>query len=101
MANRIMAARYAGKCGGPTPDSACDGTITAGQSINYGGKGRVSHESCGEVSAENAAPAKGRTSYRRRSSYRSYNSYRPSYPRGRCEDAPCCGCCGPYGDGGY
>lgn len=20
---------------------------------------------------------------------------------GRCEDAPCCGCCGPQGDGGY
>lgn len=22
-------------------------------------------------------------------------------PRGICEDAPCCGCCGPQGDGQY
>lgn len=22
-------------------------------------------------------------------------------PRGICEDAPCCGCCGPQGDGAY
>jgi hypothetical protein len=27
-------------------------------------------------------------------------SYRSAYG-GRCEDAPCCGCCGPSGDGDY
>lgn len=26
-------------------------------------------------------------------------SYKQRY--GRCEDAPCCGCCGPQGDGDY
>ena len=28
------------------------------------------------------------------------NEPEPSYKEqhGRCEDAPCCGCCGPYGD---
>ena len=27
--------------------------------------------------------------------------YYENNPRGICEDAPCCGCCGPQGDGQY
>src|ERR1017187_10691731 len=92
--NRVMVSRDAGKCGGPTPDDACDGKIAPGQSINYAGKGRVSHESCGVVSAENAAPSRSRYSRSRRTTYS--GGYRSTF-RGQCEDAPCCGCCGPDG----
>jgi hypothetical protein len=80
--NRVMTARYAGTCG------SCSGPVAIGEQINYGGKGRVSHEGCAPVSAAAAAP--------RRSRSRRYTSDYTTYG-GRCEDAPCCGCGGQCG----
>ena len=86
-APRVMTARYAGTCGG------CGEAIAAGESINYGGRGLVSHEAC-------PLPAKPVSSGR--TSRRGYRGSRYAYTSGgarmtnrysRCEDAPCCGCC--------
>lgn len=75
---RVITARYTGTCG------KCKEPIAKGSQINYGGKGRTSHEACGPV--DTAAPVNG---YNRRSAYYGTNSR----GRGKCEDAPCCGCC--------
>ena len=77
MANKIMTARYAGTCG------TCTGPIAVGTEINYAGKGRTSHATCAVVPAGQAAVSRRRSSSR----YTAWDR------RGRCEDAPCCGCC--------
>ena len=70
---RIITARRADTCGD------CGAAIAAGTRINYGGPGAVSHAACQPIDAP-------RASYRR-----SRYAYTPR--RGKCEDAPCCGCC--------
>ena len=73
----IITARRADECRAETCEQATR-AISAGERISYGGPGAVTHAGCTPVDDP-----------RRR--------YRGRYPyaarRGRCEDAPCCGCC--------
>ena len=71
---RVITARRADTC------RECSGAIKAGEQINYGGPGAVSHERCRPLQTV-------RTRYGRRT----YGG--ASYTGSRCEDAPCCGCC--------
>ena len=85
-----MKAKYSGKC------VSCGDSFQAGADIIYtrsAPKGRKTvHADCTDVSsdfyADSASAARG-VSYEVRTSggtfYRNY--------AGRCEDAPCCGCC--------
>lgn len=79
---KVMTARWAGTCTAPE----CGGPIQAGSRINYGGYGAVTHETCPAMDAPGASAHNG---------YRSPRAYRRAskYGHGRCEDAPCCGCC--------
>lgn len=79
---KLMTARRADTCA----DQDCTSThIAAGAQINYGGPGAVTHAACKPMNAT-------RSSGRRRSSRAGYASgFAARY--GRCEDAPCCGCC--------
>lgn len=93
---KIMQSKFPGKC------SACGSTIRKGETIAFFGRGNARHESCanGEgvenVDPETAAMlASDRASYRRGVSVTRFSSGAVMYQnrRGRCEDAPCCGCC--------
>jgi len=94
--SKTMTARYAGRC------RACHGEILPGDTINYGGRGNVSHggdEGCGDRSPdtyEAVNPATGlRMSNRARVHVARFSSGATMTvnSRGRCIDAPCCGCC--------
>lgn len=76
---RVITARRADTCGD------CAGSIRAGEQINYGGPGAVSHERC--------KPLESSRGTRRRSGAYASSGARMSSRYGRCEDAPCCGCC--------
>jgi hypothetical protein len=68
----------------------CGAALAPGDRARFYGRGRVYGTACHANSGENAARATGAAAFfaRRKS--------------GPCEDAPCCGCCGPQGDGsGY
>ena len=71
---RVITARRADTC------RECGKPIAAGERINYGGPGAVTHEGCRPLQAV-------RTRYGRRT----YGG--ASYTGSKCEDAPCCGCC--------
>jgi hypothetical protein len=63
---KTMTARYRGTC------RSCAGTIHPGEMINHAGRGRSYHVACtGGIDRE--------------------PTWKQRY--GRCEDAPCCGCC--------
>ncbi len=85
MTVKTMTARYAGAC------NNCPHAVKAGETIRYAGRGLVSHAECGDP----AAPAEGTV----RAATAPYRGRRSAPPRGytrgygRCEDAPCCGCC--------
>lgn len=89
---RRMTARYAGTC------TTCNGTIRPGDEIEHAGRGLTYHAgTCAEQHDPDATPAPS-TSSRRRG--RRVHTVRTSSgwvgyqnARGRCEDAPCCGCC--------
>lgn len=72
---RVITARRDDSC------RECLGPIVAGERINYGGYGAVSHERCRPL-------ARVRT----RGGWRVYGGVEST--GARCEDAPCCGCCG-------
>ena len=78
---RTMAARYPGRC------ARCRRPFDVGATIRYGGPGRTYHlaDACPGPALDDAAD-EARPFYGRRDTTRA---------RGRCEDAPCCGCCGP------
>ena len=80
---RTMEARYRGTC------LTCAGAIIPGDTITYAGRGLTYH--AGECTDERNPDARP-TSRRGRSTARPYYGAGRSY-RGRCEDAPCCGCC--------
>ena len=91
---KTMEARYNGTC------RSCRLAIAAGSMIVYGGKGDVRHVDCGSVVDEPRGWKPGDTGTRYGASSARVvttrfagggTSYRNS--RGRCEDAPCCGCC--------
>lgn len=71
---RVITARRADHC------RECLGAIAAGDKINYGGPGAVSHEGCRPL--QNVSTKYGRQVYGGQSATGQ-----------RCEDAPCCGCC--------
>jgi hypothetical protein len=86
-APRTMVARYRGTC------LTCSGTIIPGDEITYAGRGLTYHVGpCTDERDPDAAPTSTPSRGRRRGTY--YGS--GPRARGRCEDAPCCGCCGTY-----
>ena len=96
---KTMTAKYPGKC------AACGGAIERGETINFYGRGHAEHAECGAERGEHDEDAAagfepGTLANDRRSARNGISvtrfagggvSYRNS--RGRCEDAPCCGCC--------
>lgn len=94
---RILDARYPGRC------AACSDPLAAGDRIAHGGRGQALHPACaatGDVAPTGNA-ARGRTARGRRSRTPRVTVWRNASghfigsqnARGRCEDAPCCGCC--------
>ncbi len=77
---KVITARRADECRADEC-KAPSREIAAGQRINYGGTGAVTHAGCAAMDAP------------RRSSRRSGRYGYTSWGRGRCIDAPCCGCC--------
>ncbi len=79
-----MVSKFSSNCRG------CGGRIRQGETIVKNKNKVWVCANCGDGQAT-AAPAAtfGARSYRARRS------------NGMCEDAPCCGCCGPQGDGDY
>lgn len=71
---RVITARFGGTC------RTCSKPFAAGEQINYGGKGAVTHKDCTPVAAVRVG--------RRTEIYQGYSA-----TGRRCEDAPCCGCC--------
>ena len=78
-----MTLRYAGKC------RDCGIHLPAGSEGTWHGRGRgISCPDCG--GSVDGRPARGRVS-----NYATFSSGETVYQNraGRCEDAPCCGCC--------
>ncbi len=93
-----MTAKYPGTC------AKCGGTFARGSTINWFGRGHAEHQSCGETvyhdEDEAAGFEPGTLANDRRMARRGLSVVRFSSgavmtqnSRGRCEDAPCCGCC--------
>ncbi len=86
MSVKVIEARYPGVCG------RCEAEVKPGDRINYGGPGAIScADKCKPIEAAPAQRSGGRGG-RGRSGRRPL----PALPRGKCEDAPCCGCCGVW-----
>lgn len=85
-----MTAKFPGTC------KVCDGPIRRGDAINFFGKGHAEHASCTNHSGKSEKLDEPKTAASLPAAYRTFKSR-----NGRCEDAPCCGCCGPQGDGDY
>lgn len=96
---KIMTARYAGQC------LSCGEAISPGDTITFHGKGRASHADCDQPTAkpdedEAAGLEPGTLASDRRLAKQGLSVTRfasgavmTQNSRGRCEDAPCCGCC--------
>lgn len=96
---KTMIAKYPGTC------AECDGRIKPGDKINYYGRGHVEHVGCcvglQPIDEDEAAGLEpGTLANDRRLAKRGLSVIRFSSgevmtqnSRGRCEDAPCCGCC--------
>lgn len=94
-----MIAKYPGTC------TTCGESIQRGDTINFHGKGRAEHFDCGcphtaPNEDETAGLELGTLANDRRMAKRGLSVIRFSSgavmtqnSRGRCEDAPCCGCC--------
>ncbi len=88
---RTMTARYRGTC------RTCGGSIIPGDTIAHGGRGRTHHTACvgpDNYSAINPATGERMSNRARVSIVRTSSGWEGTRNvRGRCEDAPCCGCC--------
>lgn len=96
---KTMIAKFPGKC------QVCAGRISPGEKINFFGRGRAEHASCGEEETEfdedeAAGLEPGTLANDRRLAKRGLSVIRfasgeviTQNARGRCIDAPCCGCC--------
>ncbi len=94
---KTMIAKYPGQC------MTCGNPIRRGETINFHGRGRAEHAACGEERAgedERANLEPGTLANDRRLAERGLSVTRfasgavvTRNSRGRCEDAPCCGCC--------
>jgi hypothetical protein len=72
MSPRTMTARYRGTC------TTCGAAIARGTEIVWAGRGLTYHAGqCADHHDADATPAE--------------RTWKQRY--GRCEDAPCCGCC--------
>jgi len=81
---RTLTAKYPGIC------RRCNGPIAIGDKIRYGGPGRSYHLASACATSTHAdIPTANRSTYTRFSSGAEVYTNRA----GRCEDAPCCGCC--------
>ena len=89
---RVITARRADECRAETCSKDAR-AIKAGERINYGGPGAVTHEACPAMDAPRSSN-RGRRSRYGGSKY-AYTSTgaRMTMSSRRCEDAPCCGCC--------
>jgi len=74
---KVINLKFAGKC------ADCGAHLPKGTRAKYYGRGRVYGLYCHPKPAEREAESEFKRS------------------NGACEDAPCCGCCGPQGDGDY
>lgn len=83
----LMYAKYRGTC------RACRGGIQQGDLIVFAGRGNAKHRDCCAANA-NYRWAKGARARTRDAE--EGQTYKQRY--GRCEDAPCCGCCGYQND---
>ncbi len=106
---KTMTAKYAGKC------AACGQPISQGDTIFYFGRGHVTHANCEPGSSAEESdthdyeaeredgdgfpPSRAQIASDRRLAKQGLTVIRTSggtftqNSRGRCEDAPCCGCC--------
>jgi hypothetical protein len=98
---KTMTAKYPGTC------AACGDPIKRGDTINFFGRGKATHASChgGDSESytnedEQAGLEQGTLANDRRLARNGLSVARFSSgavttqnSRGRCEDAPCCGCC--------
>lgn len=101
---KAMIAKYPGTC------TACGDPIKQGEPINHFHRGRTEHQSCTQVAAEDAEEhggedesagfEPGTLANDRRMAKRGLSIIRfasgavmTRNSRGRCEDAPACGCC--------
>jgi hypothetical protein len=103
-----MIARFPGTCG------ACGEAIAKGDPINFYGKGHAEHADCEDPgnpahlhpddydesgTEEGFPPSRAELASDRRAARNGLTVIRTSggtftqNSRGRCEDAPCCGCC--------
>lgn len=80
MPKKTINLKYAGTC------ADCGAHLPVGAPAKYYGRGRVYGTECHPDTRGKASG--GRSASGERSG-------------GVCEDAPCCGCCGPQGDGDY
>lgn len=85
---RTMTSKFAGTCYG------CERPIAKGETIHYAGPGQAYHPTC-PIRTDKPAPAARPRRARHGSRYTRFSSGAEVYTnvRGRCEDAPCCGCC--------
>ena len=100
---RTIKAQFVATC------KRCGEAIAVGQSMRYGGRGRTYHlkSQCpmggpsnvgargGDVTDDEEGVARGYHNPRAVSHYTRFSSGAEVFvnKRGRCEDAPCCGCC--------
>lgn len=95
---KTMTAKYNGVCTG------CGGSIRRGEKLVYGGRGLTFHGACNPAEATDTAPddysnvnpaTGGRMSNSARvTTFRTSSGWTGTRnSRGRCIDAPCCGCC--------
>lgn len=92
---KSMTARYPGTC------AACHAPIKVGAPINFFGRGHAEHQTCTKDRGHTEDPETAALLRADRQSYRngisvarfSSGAVVTQNRRGRCEDAPCCGCC--------
>ena len=79
---RTITLKYAGTC------RDCGASLAVGSKAVWYGRGKVYGIGCHESTS---GPSRGET----RSTYTRFSSGAEVYTNraGRCEDAPCCGCC--------
>ena len=96
MTFRTITAKYAGKC------RRCAGPIVPGSRIRYAGRGMTYHLSAECPGSERSEAREPAFAGADRAAYAAGVSVARNYAgevigyrnrAGRCEDAPCCGCC--------
>lgn len=77
---KTLIAKYKSTC------FECGQAITPGQKIKFYGSHHSEHENC-QTAGESSGQSAGVVTFQTSGGSFTRNS------RGRCEDAPCCGCC--------